>query len=493
MAVRAGLMKKYGWKSEDEAKNHVKVYDRYEELLDNPDIEAVVIALPLHLHAEAAIKAMRKGKHVLTEKLMGQTVAQCKEMGRVSAETKKLLATGHQRHYSILYDNAKHTIRNGFIGDIHSIRAQWHRANLPGTDSWQPPVPSADRDLDKLNKELAGLKKKLDTADASQSKSEREKLTAQFAQKKAQLEDQHVDAIKNGYLERTITDPATGKEYKVGALEELIRWRLWARTGGGLMAELGSHQLDAATIFCTEAARNPDPSYKAHPLTVTAMGGRYIFPYDRDAEDHVYCMYEFPGQKYVHADKKTHDSKIGVTYSTINGNGFGDYGEIVMGTKGTLVLDKEAEAMLFVKPSVSTKVSVAASGNAARHHGQRRRGGPLGRRRQGGSRSRPDQPRLHRRDGTLRMVRSQPNGREHRTPSAHAALPSEGRHGRRDHRVDHQHLHARPVETADRIPRRVVRHRQRCHARRRPPGREETAIRHVQRQQDELSSSMTTT
>ena len=33
------------------------------------------------------------------------------------------------------------------------------------------------------------------------------------------------------------------------ALEELIRWRLWDRTGGGLMAELGSHQLDAAGIF----------------------------------------------------------------------------------------------------------------------------------------------------------------------------------------------------------------------------------------------------
>ena len=70
-----GLLKKYGWKSEDEAKKQVKVYGNYEALLDDPNIEAVVIALPLHLHAEAAIKAMRKGKHVLTEKLMGQTVA----------------------------------------------------------------------------------------------------------------------------------------------------------------------------------------------------------------------------------------------------------------------------------------------------------------------------------------------------------------------------------------------------------------------------------
>jgi len=36
-------------------------------LLNDQNVEAVVIALPLHLHSQAAIKAMRKGKHVLTE------------------------------------------------------------------------------------------------------------------------------------------------------------------------------------------------------------------------------------------------------------------------------------------------------------------------------------------------------------------------------------------------------------------------------------------
>ena len=106
LAARPGLLAKYKWSTEDAARKQVKVYEAYEELLADKNVEAVIIALPLHLHAEASIKAMRAGKHVLTEKLMGHSVHECKEMGRVARETKKILGTGHQRHYSILYDNA---------------------------------------------------------------------------------------------------------------------------------------------------------------------------------------------------------------------------------------------------------------------------------------------------------------------------------------------------------------------------------------------------
>ena len=46
LSVRPGLMSKYGWKTEDEARKQVKVYGAYEELLADKNIEAVVIALP---------------------------------------------------------------------------------------------------------------------------------------------------------------------------------------------------------------------------------------------------------------------------------------------------------------------------------------------------------------------------------------------------------------------------------------------------------------
>ncbi len=148
LAARPGLMAKYGWKTEEEARRHVKVYEKenggYDELLKNAKrdgLEAVVIALPLHLHAPAAIAAMQVGLHVLTEKLMAHSVHECKDMARTAESTGRILATGHQRHYNILYANAEDAILRGTLGDLHYIRAQWNRGNLPGNDSWQQPLP----------------------------------------------------------------------------------------------------------------------------------------------------------------------------------------------------------------------------------------------------------------------------------------------------------------------------------------------------------------
>ncbi|HEX3658235.1 MAG TPA: Gfo/Idh/MocA family oxidoreductase [Pirellulales bacterium] len=340
LAVRCGLMKKYGWKSEDDARKHVKVYEDYKDLLADKQIEGVVIALPLHLHDQVAIEAMKAGKHVITEKLMAHSVHQCKDMARVSEQTQKLLATGHQRHYSILYDNAVDTLRRGLLGDVHSIRAQWHRGNLPHHDSWQQPLP-AD-----LRKQLAKLEKDLSSTSSGSA-------TALMKKKELlekQVLDEAVDASKYGYQSKTLPGG-----YICSPLEELIRWRLWNRTGGGLMAELGSHQLDAAGIFCT--AQREDHQ-KALPLSVSAVGGRYIFPLDREVDDHVYCTYEFPAPGYKADDPELKHKKIGVTYSSINGNGFGGYGEVVMGTKGTLLLLGEQEVMLFKDSATTTNISV---------------------------------------------------------------------------------------------------------------------------------------
>jgi predicted dehydrogenase len=145
--------------------------------------------------------------------------------------------------------------------------------------------------------------------------------------------------------------------YGYRSLEELVRWRLYLRTGGGLMAELGSHQLDACSIFLG----------KVHPLAVTAIGGKYFYQDDREVEDHVYCTFEFPGRDYYKRDDQGNiiyevregrrvpqindrNDIVVVTYSSINTNAFEGYGECVMGTRGTLIVDREQEAMFYPEP-----------------------------------------------------------------------------------------------------------------------------------------------
>jgi len=363
--LRCGLMKKYGWNTEDTARRKVKVYGPWQDLIRNArkdGIEAVIIALPLHLHAQVAIVAMRHGLHVLTEKLMGHSVHECKEMARVSKETRKHLATGHQRHYNILYAEAVDQIQRGLLGDLHYIRAQWHRGNLPGTDSWQQPLPADAKPEDKqrevLKKKLDSWKRKLNSVSGTEIEVWRRKVR----QVEMQIEDvilsQKADgdevtrAEQHGYVSDTIEYP-DGTIYDRPAIEELIRWRLWDRTGGGLMAELGSHQLDAASIFISAVHGGK----KQIPLNVAAASNRPVFPPDRDVNDHVYCIFEFPARDYDPKDPVARRRKIGVQYASINGNGFGGYCEIVFGTEGTLILEREKEAMLL-QSAAKSKIKV---------------------------------------------------------------------------------------------------------------------------------------
>ena len=383
--VRPGLIKVYDWKDETEAKRHCRVYQDWREAIRDPDIEAVIIALPLHLHAPVAIAAMREGKHVLCEKLMAHDVAQCKLMARTADETRRFLSIGHQRHYSILYDNAVHLMRWGLLGEIHHIRAQWHRNNRPGKDTWAPPLPGGEtcirsgKRIDRIRDQLNAFRARYD--DPATSSRERARLARRIAQWTAWDADQNVPADQYGYLDdRQVYGPGRVRT----ALEELVRWRLWDRTGGGLMAELGSHQLDAASIFI--AALSHQTGKHVHPLTVHATGGRHLFPLDRDADDHVYCMFEFPGQGYdydfdvgyrdvvneypdprmgIPSYEQDPNKKVVVTYSSINGNGFGGYGDVVLGTKGTLVLDREREALLYPIQGASVRAGVRAKGDSA--------------------------------------------------------------------------------------------------------------------------------
>ncbi len=380
LARRPGLLNVYGYANEAAARKEIKVYDASNggvmACLDDPEIEAVIIALPLFLHAPVAAQAMERGLHVLTEKLMAHDVAQCKVMSRMSYELEDKqgnplhLATGHQRHYNIKYDNAVNLIRWGLLGQLHHIRAQWHRSNVPGADSWSMPIPGGEKMpngkiFDRIASDIRHRERALsETRDAE----EIARLKQEIALFKAWDADKAIDPKQFGYQDFTV------QGRKFSAMEELHRWRLFERTGGGLMAELGSHQLDAVSIFLSSLR---DDGKKVHPLSVHAVGGRHLMPMDRECEDDVYCMYEFPGPEYsptfdvgyydrvedygkngIPGYDQDPNKKVVVSYSSINGNGFGGWGEVVLGTKGTLVLDSEIDVLLYRNSDTSSKVGV---------------------------------------------------------------------------------------------------------------------------------------
>ncbi len=105
--------------------------------------------------------------------------------------------------------------------------------------------------------------------------------------------------------------------------EHLLNWRLYWKYSQGLMAELASHQLNAANWFLG-----------SKPEAVHATGGIYRFKDGREVFDHVYATFEYPnGQTAV--------------FSSVESNAFDDYYEMFMGTKGTLIFRREVEALFF--------------------------------------------------------------------------------------------------------------------------------------------------
>ncbi len=112
-------------------------YTDYRALLERKDIEAVVVATPLHLHAPISIDAMRAGKHVFCEKAIAYSLEEAKAMARTARETRRILQIGHQRHYNPIYEQAYRLIQEGAIGRITHVRALWHR-----NGSWRRAVPN---------------------------------------------------------------------------------------------------------------------------------------------------------------------------------------------------------------------------------------------------------------------------------------------------------------------------------------------------------------
>lgn len=262
-----------------------RTFADYRRLLDELKPQAVVIAVPLHLHYQIAAGCLSAGSDIFLEKTMCYTVAEARKLREQVVASKRVFQVGLQRRANAIYKQAQAMVAAGMIGQVTSIKAQWHRNN-----SWRRPVP----------------------------------------------------VPKN--------DP------RWAALERRLNWRLYKAYSGGLMAELGSHQLDVVNWFLN-----------AHPRRVFACGGIDYYRDGRDVVDNIACIYEYEltpkaanGQPY----------KVRVNYTSICNNAYEGAAELIMGTKGSLYLTSN-KGLLFQEQNADAvpweggKDKAAADANAA--------------------------------------------------------------------------------------------------------------------------------
>ena len=115
------------------AKYGGKVYDSAEELLADPEIDAVSVCAANYAHAELAIKALKAGKHVLCEKPMATTIEDCEAMAEAARESGKFLMIGHNQRLAKAHVKAKELIDEGLIGKILSFRTTFGHG---GPETW---------------------------------------------------------------------------------------------------------------------------------------------------------------------------------------------------------------------------------------------------------------------------------------------------------------------------------------------------------------------
>ena len=210
----------------------------WRKVLDDPEVDGVIIATPLHLHAQMTLAALQAGKHVFCEKAMALTEDDCRRVYDAYVGSDRALYYCMQRLYDEKYIRGMQLIHEGKIGQIVGMRCHWFR-----NADWRREVPSPE-------------------------------------------------------------------------LERQINWRLYREYSGGLMTELGSHQLEV----CNWALG-------MMPVQVAGMGDIVYWKDGREVYDSVNVTY-----RYSNGCKIAYESLISNKYNGME--------EQILGSKGTIDLAK---------------------------------------------------------------------------------------------------------------------------------------------------------
>ena len=120
-----------------------RAYGSYDELFADPDIDAIYVAVPIHMHKEWTLKALAAGKAVLCEKALCLNAADAIEMYAAAKKHNKLLKEVMAYHHHPLTKKVISLIDEGAIGEVCTVHTQFH-------------TPTFDSDNIRMKKETGG-------------------------------------------------------------------------------------------------------------------------------------------------------------------------------------------------------------------------------------------------------------------------------------------------------------------------------------------------
>ncbi len=139
-----------------EAKNAgvKKTFSNYEQLLKDPEIAAVIISLPTHLHLQCAKQAAEAEKHIFLEKPIARNIEEAKEIISATRKNSVKLMIGYPLRFNTAFRKIKEKIESGLLGDVEVAQATYISSGpfFHRVESYVPvPVPDWW-----FNKELTG-------------------------------------------------------------------------------------------------------------------------------------------------------------------------------------------------------------------------------------------------------------------------------------------------------------------------------------------------
>jgi len=212
----------------------VKRYLTYQEMLDDKDIDAVMIATPDHHHALISAAAARAGKHVYCEKSIALEEEELNDVYDAVKNSGIVFQLGHQITQSVIFKHAKEIIRKDVLGKITLVETTTNRNSEDG--AWI-------RHLDADGNPKPGDEKSVDWAQ---------------------------------WLGSTPAVPFTTNRF--------YNWQKYFAYETGMIGQLFTHEFDAVNQLLRIGI----------PKAVVSTGGIYYWKDDRDMPDTLHCVFEYP-------------------------------------------------------------------------------------------------------------------------------------------------------------------------------------------------------